>query len=500
MLAKVLKITIGGFLIGVIVSAVDLIYQLIQGSFYVSGFMSSMNFFGANTIVNWVFGCIVITVAVVITSFISLLRKREDRGYYKGIVIGCVVAFAMLMVITSAVPVNIVIHGFMNPKSLVFNGILSILGVGFIIFGLSIAGRLSRFFGLRPVKYIAIAISVISLIATVIGMSFYRDYEKLPLRESKTGPNVIIISFDALRRDYLSCYDDSKVNTPNLDKFAARSTLFENSFCNAPSTIPSMMTMNTGHYPSVHNAGLYHSAPRNMITLAQVLGSYDYRTEAYVGNNILYGEYGFSRGYNSYVEYGDLGEFLPFQRATLYRFISKFRSTVSKYFGIEKDITEWCTDVLIGAVERNHGKPRPYFLWVHYLDPHVPLTPPRKYIRGEDEFVDEALRFGVLKSSNGRLLTPDDSEYIVELYSGEVAYLDDMFGRVLTVFDDYGVWDDTMIIVTADHGEDHFDHGNYGHGYAHYRGILAVPLLVYLPDKTGGNRIHELASLIDVPA
>jgi arylsulfatase len=257
-----------------------------------------------------------------------------------------------------------------------------------------------------------------------------------------------------------------------------------------------MYTMMSSRYPSVHGADKTVRGHPEIIMLAELLKSHGYRTEAYNANPIMYGGLGFEDGFDVYIEHGDVLPLVAFNKTTAYRFVKKLRDAIFERSNVAGgDSTEWLTERLLRAF--NKKRRRPLFLWAHYLDPHTPLTPPREYVRGTPEFVEGALRFGRSETIFYENLVVEDLDVLIPLYEAEVRYVDDKFGGVLTAMEDNGYFENSIIIVTADHGEEFFEHGEYGHGKTHYNEVISIPMFIYTPDGEPGTTDYPV-SLIDI--
>ncbi len=195
-------------------------------------------------------------------------------------------------------------------------------------------------------------------------------------------PNVIIISIDTLRKDHLACYGYEGCQTPNIDQFSEKCVVFENCIAPAPHTVPSMASMLTGFYPTVHGCRFEPLIPINddVITLSEILQQSGYHTESYTANPLMSPERGFSRGFDYYEEFsltGDLCYILP-------RRVFRVAIDVLIFFGVGgkivyADTTEWLRDKATGRFMKLKSY-SPFFAWFHFLDPHFPYFPPKNYI------------------------------------------------------------------------------------------------------------------------
>jgi arylsulfatase A-like enzyme len=496
-LFDVLNFFVTGFVVGSVVAFGDTIYNVAAGNYLTEGFWAVINFYAQNALANFFLVLFAAGFFALLLLFYVLVRTRRPSVERRwAAVFAPASVFLVLFVV--AVPVNVVaLPNFMTPVSLVVNGLM-LLAAGAITVPAVIVGtrgaRILR--GRNGVRFLA-GSAVLSAVLVVAGFALFNPGGEVPKSDFIDGPNVIIITIDALRPDRVSAYDPDNVETPNLDAFAARSLRFEEACTNNPWTIPSMFTMNSSRYPTVHGADLTHVGNENVVMLAEVLKSHGYETEGYVANQILYGELGFKRGFDRYVEFGDIVPLLAFKRTTVYRFFKRVRDTVIPYYmNIRaEDSTEWLTGELVSSLSRDRG--RPFFVWAHYLDPHTPLTPPGEYVEGTPEFVDEALRLGFLYSTFEEDLAPDDRRWLVPLYEAEVRYVDAQLERVFDALEESGLYDNSIIIITADHGEEFFEHGRYGHGKTHYDEVVSIPLMIYVPDGEPGVTDYP-ASLADV--
>lgn len=484
---------------GGLFGVVSTVYQSVRGGYVLHGVLSGFNYFAVNATADAIIYFIIATLIMVVGLALSILRgkgfslSRRVFGAVGGFTLAAVFCFILITVINVDYLPDV-----FSPKSIKANVVLAVIAVLIVLISAFLFSRINKLLtGGIVFKILSICVTV-TIICSVAGIVLYSDSDIPDYPDIKNAPNVIIITMDACRRDRLSCYNPENVRTTNYDAFARKSYLFKNSYANNPWTIPSMMTMNTGQYPSVHRADFFTAVPQEMRTLAQTLKAHGYRAEAYAGNPILYGEYGFKRGYDVYLEYGDFEKLTFFKKALIYRFFKRVRDIVQARLGGTLDITQWCKYHLIRCIERNHGK-RPFFVWVHFLDPHTPLTPPEKYIDGDEEYVKKARIFGLTKTNEGQKFKREYLDLYTELYGAEVRYLDDTMGEIFETFDRLGVWDDSVVIISSDHGEEFFEHGRYGHGMSHYYAVTAVPLLVYLPNEKGGETIDVSASIIDIP-
>jgi arylsulfatase A-like enzyme len=301
------------------------------------------------------------------------------------------------------------------------------------------------------------------------------------------GMNVLLVSIDALRRDHLGCYGYERVKTPELDRFAASAATFEYAYCNSPWTLPSMASMVTGRYPTVCGIDTGHRIRRDLPTLAEILRDNGYRTEAYVTNVFMHPEYGYARGFDVYLMNGGLRRLYPLRGTLLYKWtVAAVRAWRSK-FGRNVDDTTFNGEATVAALRRLAAGRRPFFVWCHFMDPHGPYTPPRGYVPdypGTSAAEAYRLMDELLSRGWGLAEMPMEEKFADEfemLYDGEIAYVDEHFGKIMGALEEEGVADETVVIVLNDHGEEFFEHGGYEHGHTLYPELIDMALVVRAP-------------------
>jgi arylsulfatase A-like enzyme len=266
-------------------------------------------------------------------------------------------------------------------------------------------------------------------------------------------PSVLLITLDTTRADSIGCYGRENAGTPHMDALAERGTLFERVLAPVPITLPSHTSLMTGSYPPYHGVrdnGMYSVAPE-LHTLAEEFTASGRRTAAFVSAFPLLATFGLDAGFEVYddkvaVDAGGRSGLL-----------------MERSSGTTVDhATLWLEHL---------GRDESFFTWVHLFDPHFPYEP--------------AAPFG--------------EQFASDPYQGEIAAVDAAIGRLLKSLEDAGRLEDTIIVVTADHGEGRGEHGEDTHSMLVYDSTLHVPLILAGPGVEGnGHRVSEAASLIDV--
>lgn len=294
---------------------------------------------------------------------------------------------------------------------------------------------------------------------------------------SEALPSIVLVTIDTLRVDRLGVHGHQGGLTPTLDRLAHAGALFANSYATSSWTVPSMVSMLTGVYPSRHGVtsgvvreGAVHGQqriPDDLPVLAERLRERGYRTFAVTANAHLHPDFGFARGFDRF-------ECVGFRRANA------------------------LLDVLAAWKDEILSSPR-FFLWLHLFDPHAPYVPEPDWLpahwdprpRFADlEHVHPARRYEQLNVLGERLA------YVEALYDGSVRAADAALGHALALLD---AEKRALVVVTSDHGEELADHGRFDHGHSLYDELVHVPLLLRFPDaRFAGKVVTASASLVDV--
>lgn len=261
---------------------------------------------------------------------------------------------------------------------------------------------------------------------------------------------IILISIDTCRADYLSCYGYPRRTTPNIDALAQEAVLFSNVYTPVPITLPAHSSMLTGTIPPYHGVhyNLNYRLSSSNLTLAEIMHQHGYRTAAIIGAFVLDSLFGLDQGFDTYND----------------QYLEPIESMVGGNERRAAEVTHFACDFL-----EEHGR-QPFFLFLHYYDPHFPYEPPE----------------------------PFASVFWNNPYAGEIAYTDRSIGVVIEKLKDLGLYDSALIIITGDHGEMLGEHNEYAHGYFIYQSSLKVPLVVKLPGKSEHKKVDDAVGLIDI--
>lgn len=316
------------------------------------------------------------------------------------------------------------------------------------------------------------------------------------------APNVILITLDTLRADHLSTYGYHRP-TPKLDQFAKEGIQFDNAFATSSWTLPSHATIFTGLYTHEHRAERLtgEHLDDKYYTLAEAYSENGYATAAIVANEIsCAGTNGFNQGFSYYRDlfwsYQNIVRWtrLGGEISTSIRLNKNFR-----WYFLGRKNAEDVNREFINWLERSPK--RPFFVWLNYFDPHDPYFAPDQFFGkyGDSSHNGDPGKFGEVGASGweGNLTQQETIEQI-DAYDSTIYYLDTQLGYLFDSLKKASLFDNTIIIITSDHGEAFGEHGLYGHANSLYRESLHVPLLIRYPKAINpGKHIHHPVSLVD---
>lgn len=272
------------------------------------------------------------------------------------------------------------------------------------------------------------------------------------------GYNLLLVTLDTVRWDHIGCYGSTEARTPHIDALMGHGFRFDQAIASTPLTLPSHATILTGLYPPAHGArdnGRYIVGPE-VESIAEAFRDAGYRTGAFVGCFVLDRRYGLDQGFDAYDFRTGSGRYRP----SMVDFNERSATEVSDA------AIAWLRDPAVSAGGA------PFFLWVHYFDPHLPYLSPLQ----------------------------ERPEFLGRPYDAEIAYADQELGRLLAELDRLGARERTLVLLVADHGESLGEHEEATHGMFLYESTLRVPFLLSCPGLFTGPSVarEQLAGLVDV--
>jgi arylsulfatase A-like enzyme len=287
------------------------------------------------------------------------------------------------------------------------------------------------------------------------------------------APNIVLVALDTVGAEHLGTEVPGLGHTPNLDRLAAEGIRFERAFSTAPWTQPAIASIFTSRMPSSHGVlRLNHVLPSAAVTLAERMRSEGYTTAGFVTHHLLAEKLGFAQGFAHWNE---------------------------EHVGGHRDInSRELTDSVIAWLDANRGD-EPFFLFVHYFDPHYAYHHHEAHdlTSDYDGPLVPAMNIWTLRNMRDEL-SPTDVDYLIGLHREEIAFTDHHVGRLLEHLRALGVDDRTVVAVVGDHGEEFMRHGWIGHTRTLYDELIRVPLILRLPGAAGARVESSPVSVLDL--
>jgi arylsulfatase A-like enzyme len=294
------------------------------------------------------------------------------------------------------------------------------------------------------------------------------------------GLNVVVVFLDAARAEHFGSYGYARDATPEMDRIASEGVLFERAYTPAVYTLAAMSSVWTSQYPDRHHENVAHAneLPTDRPTLVEALASRGVHTAGFVANVMAGEAKGFDRGF---AEFHEVHRFFP--------------ELGSKAGSFRRVMPDWLA-----------GRSGPFFAYLHFREPHFPYDPPEPFttlfgpdrpLTGEQRRVTDWYR----AVNQGELIpTKDEIEHLVRLYDGNLAYADQEVGELYRALEASGQLEQTVLIITADHGEQLYERGYISHSAQVLEQSIRVPLIVRFPARLGlgGQRVEGLVDLLDL--
>ncbi|MBN2563220.1 MAG: sulfatase [Phycisphaerae bacterium] len=330
-------------------------------------------------------------------------------------------------------------------------------------------------------RFGTIGITIASVIALTVTPAGCSKKENADGNDSR--PNVLLIVIDTLRVDRLGCYGSDLGATPRIDQLASEGVRFERAYSHAPWTLPAFASILTSLYPPQHGAGGrvpdFRRLPGSVRTAAECFREAGFATAEVINVDFLGKSFGMTQGFDDveFKAYPDNVQVRPAAKTT---------------------------DAALAWLKSRRRQP--FFMMVHYFDPHLVYAPPppyrRRFAAAEDQH-DTSWVFGTRRqivAYRQGLVRFDEATIrrAEHLYNGEVAYTDHEVGRLLDGLDQLGLASSTITALTADHGEEFLDHGGFEHGHTLYEELVRVPLIIRDATRAPAREVASVVGHVDL--
>jgi arylsulfatase A-like enzyme len=328
--------------------------------------------------------------------------------------------------------------------------------------------------------------------------------------------NICLITIDSLRADHLGCYGYHRNTSPNIDDLANNGIIYRNAFTTNTATFGSFFSIFTSKYPMMGNTKYIPINDHNC-SFVEKLNENGYNTAGFNSNPHLLKNKGFNRGFDLFFDFlkSDESQSKNIKTKNIRNDVRKLienKKTLKK--GL-KFITKPFLKRQLGYLEANaineevfrwmrNREEGNFFLWIHYMDVHMPYIPENEYLNkiGINYSISQRkmwnLKDKLYSFQTTRKIAEKDVRYLFDLYDAEIRLVDDYIGELIQEFKQNGLMNNTTIIITADHGEEFMEHNGLGHSTNLYDEVLRVPLIIYKPKNQLKNIIDTNVSHIDM--
>ena len=474
------------------------------------------------------------------TSWHHRLEPVQARAWERGLLVALFVFIFLGVVVHDRVYSNIPLH---HPLSLLLSVGLLLLSAG-LAFSFEWAARvLDHRRRLKGAVTLTMALLLTLAFGSVLywqdRLSFWNFVNKtvaaakLKGDNSSNRPNILLITVDTLRADHLSAYGYKKIRTKNIDRLAKEGVLFEQMIAQSPWTRSSFGSIWTSLYPSQHQANGRYLAPKSFVfnrglidrvpTMAEFFSDAGYVTIGVNTNPHITKIYGFDRGFQLYID--DPYPLNVFRYSIFQNILEKFSPHTISLFELH-DLwylpARGVYKIYYKIITKLQAERKPFFLWVHFMDPHLPYYAHEKVVangRSYTSVTTDDDRFYLPGSTTVEQLFKNlgdvslMKDIFVKIYDSELLYVDRYIGEILRQLRRSNFLTNTLVVLTSDHGEEFFDHGKsvvvnnpsdwfhvgYGHGHTMYDELIRIPLIIKFPNNQYANqRVTSIVQHIDL--
>jgi arylsulfatase len=303
-------------------------------------------------------------------------------------------------------------------------------------------------------------------------------------------PNIILLTVDALRADHCSAFGYDRETTPFLESFGQRAIEFRQAISVSSHTREAMPTLLSGYRPASFAANGFRAVEQPL--LAERLDNSGYRTQGFHSNPYLSRAYGFDRGFRTFYDDLLLGQnkFL----ALAQRALEKFVFNRGEYYARADEINRRSLKQLDSINDT-----QPIFLWNHYMDVHGPYHAPKRHYADQPLSASDAEQLYRRSWSDPDSITENEQQLLLDSYDDEIRWLDEQLASLFEEFRERNLLDESLIIITSDHGDAFGEHGYYTHPRYLHDSLLRVPLIISPPNGGEGTIKSQVSTLDVVP-
>ena len=481
-----------GLILGLIFGTIDVIARIIDFSF--EWFELYQTFLIDLVVLIIIF----IILGILVKTIKKILRLNISResifNFYASTSIAVILLFYAEIIITKLIIYPDVPFDLLktNRNFYVISLIIALtVGIIYIILLTKGMNTFKRIFLINKEKIKKLIKNYVFIVVIFIISSFVLDLYILNYTPKVTSnidlevyPNILVIVMDTVRADHLSVYNYTINTTPHLKKLSENSVVFENAISSSSWTLPSHSSMFTGRDPSKHNANkLNQLLSKKEATIAEILNKKGYNTAGFVGGLYIKSKYGFGQGFKTYDDRLDFSSYLHTFNKLSIRYVMSAVSLRFETFIFNRDderTAEETNKRIFKWLDKN--KERPFFMFINYFDAHHP------YNRGQ-EFKENITK---------EAITHDIKNEEIIKYDTEIFYLDKQIGELMKKLEELGIKENTIIFITADHGEEFGEHGGVYHGRTLYEEVIHVPFIVYYPKEFNPRRVEKRIGTINI--
>lgn len=375
-------------------------------------------------------------------------------------------------------------------------------GVGYQL-SLSLFEREKRFapFAGRTVKGLAI----LTLALLVVIQGSYWTAEQVSVRNlpqaKESSPNVLLIVMDTLRADHLSLQGYERVTDPNLVRIASEGVMFENAYATSSWTLTAHASLFTGRWPYEHKADGGRHLDDTYPTIAEALADRGYRTGAFNGNfETVTSRWGFARGFHHFEDY-----YQTIPQLAVSSFYGRFleyyvlHKVLNMEFSIDRRWAPGINQSTLDWIDQDTEKP--FFAFVNYYDVHAPYISPERARFSEFENPGGLVNTDWTTADIYNPKTPEQVQGEIDAYDGGIYYTDQQIQNLLDELQKRGILENTIVMITSDHGELFGEHGLWEHHNSLYKPVIYVPMIIWHPTSVPQNmRIETPISNAAIPA